>query len=74
MRRSIRIVWTCGQTDQCTNRERPGTHEEHGAALECIARACGSCCAAGYAEAKEEIERAKEGRGLLTYGTNERAD
>jgi hypothetical protein len=33
----LRVLWTCGMGDACTNATRPGTHDEHSAA--------GACCA-----------------------------
>jgi hypothetical protein len=34
----IKVLWTCGMGDACTNTTRPGTHEEYTAA--------GMCCSA----------------------------
>jgi len=34
----IKVLWTCGMGDACTNTTRPGTHEEYIAASVC----CGS--------------------------------
>jgi hypothetical protein len=31
----LRILWTCGMGDACTNATRPGTHDEHSAAKAC---------------------------------------
>jgi len=31
----IKVLWTCGMGDACTNTTRPGTHEEYIAASVC---------------------------------------
>jgi len=33
----LRVLWTCGMGDACTNATRPGTHDEHSAASACCA-------------------------------------
>ena len=33
----LRVLWTCGMGDACTNATRPGTHDEHSAANACCA-------------------------------------
>ena len=33
----IKILWTCGMGDNCTNTTRPGTHEEYAGAGVCLA-------------------------------------
>ncbi len=34
----LRVLWTCGMGDACTNATRPGTHDEYRAASACCAR------------------------------------
>jgi len=34
----IRVLWTCGIGEACTNATRPGTHDEYNAASACCAR------------------------------------
>ena len=31
----LRVLWTCGMGDACTNATRPGTHDEYSAAARC---------------------------------------
>jgi hypothetical protein len=31
----IKVLWTCGMGDKCTNATRPGTHDEYLAASRC---------------------------------------
>ena len=33
----LRVLWTCGMDDACTNATRPGTHDEYSAASGCCA-------------------------------------
>jgi hypothetical protein len=38
----LRVLWTCGMGDACTNGTRPGTHDEYSAASACCAGVPGS--------------------------------
>jgi hypothetical protein len=34
----LKVLWTCGMGEACTNTTRPGTHEEYSAASVCCGR------------------------------------